>query len=174
LLTAFFLPSTENQDELLDGDSPLSSFHAKINIAYRLGIIDKKFTRALNILRKIRNSFAHETTGCTLRSGSHSDRIKELKKLFQYEDKFNFAKKIFFLMDDSASSDFRMAIALMAIRLVGAIKSTTTIYPDEPLELTTPQLIEFLTEFEKSHNKQISKPAEAGGPAGPADGPREK
>jgi hypothetical protein len=34
------LPSASSNDELLDGDTPLSTFSAKINFLYRLGIID--------------------------------------------------------------------------------------------------------------------------------------
>ena len=174
LLTAFFLPSTETQDELLDGDAPLSTLHAKINMAYRLGFIDRRFTKALNILRKIRNAFAHEATGCTLNAGPHRDRIRELKRLFYYEDKFDSAKRIFDLTNETASDDFRMSIAFITFRLEGLIKHTKTIYVDETWELIPPDFHEIISKAELDFNKLMSKQIEAGGPTGRADGPREK
>jgi len=67
-----------SKDELLDNDGPLSTFSAKIHIAYRLGLIDNLFARSLHLIRKIRNNFAHEVEGCSLNSGSHRDRVREL------------------------------------------------------------------------------------------------
>ena len=66
------------EDKFLDSDGPLVTFSAKINLAYRLGLTDNSVTRALHLIRKIRNDFAHEVEGCSLESGSHRDRIREL------------------------------------------------------------------------------------------------
>ncbi|MFH1195281.1 MAG: MltR family transcriptional regulator [bacterium] len=41
-------------------DRPLSSFSSRINLAYCLGLIDKRTYDDLNIIRKIRNKFAHK------------------------------------------------------------------------------------------------------------------
>ena len=60
-------------------------------MAHRLGIIDDDFAKALHLLRKTRNDFAHETLGAKLSSGSHADRVKALflpfKKLLEVEAK---------------------------------------------------------------------------------------
>jgi hypothetical protein len=45
---------------------PLSVTYSKISIAYRLGVIDADVERALELVRRIRNDFAHslETARC--------------------------------------------------------------------------------------------------------------
>src|SRR4051812_37773609 len=76
-LSAFFLPHISKADELLEGDSPLSTFSARIMAAHRLGLVDAEVTRCLHIFRRIRNDFAHEVTGCSLTTAPHRDRIRE-------------------------------------------------------------------------------------------------
>ncbi len=49
-------PKTE---EMLNGYGPLSSFSARIDCLYAFGFIDKDVYTNLNIIRKIRNHFAH-------------------------------------------------------------------------------------------------------------------
>ena len=75
ILQAYLLPTTTGKDELLDGDSPLGTFSSKINISYRLGLLASSFARALHLVRKIRNAFAHDVSGCSLTTGAHSDRV---------------------------------------------------------------------------------------------------
>ena len=41
-------------------DRPLSSFSSRINLAYCLGLINKKVSSDLHLIRKIRNRFAHK------------------------------------------------------------------------------------------------------------------
>jgi DNA-binding MltR family transcriptional regulator len=81
-------PTLSDQDELFDGDAPLATFSARIRVAYRLGLIDDRLVRALNILRRIRNGFAHDTTATTLEQPPHSHRVRELMNLFTQEKKF--------------------------------------------------------------------------------------
>jgi len=78
ILQKVMVPSTGNDDELLEGDSPLGTFHARIHCAFRLGLIDASVARALHICRRIRNTFAHELAGSSLDAGSHRERIREL------------------------------------------------------------------------------------------------
>ncbi|HOW86904.1 MAG TPA: hypothetical protein P5119_12970 [Candidatus Aminicenantes bacterium] len=138
LLKMHLKPSTGNEDELFDGDSPLSSFHAKTNLAYRLGLIDAIFVRALNLTRKIRNVFAHEGPGCDIRKGGLRDRVKELKKLFGNDDKFEEGRKVFFPAKPDPSGDFRIALALMTLRLEKAVKDITRAAGNAPLSLIPP------------------------------------
>src|ERR1700727_2523834 len=46
-------------DNLFDPDRPLGTFSSKISLCYRMGLLDHDFERALNLVRKIRNDFAH-------------------------------------------------------------------------------------------------------------------
>lgn len=52
--------SIEETDQLFRGVAPLSSFSAKINVAYALHAFGKKTKRDLHFIREIRNGFAHE------------------------------------------------------------------------------------------------------------------
>lgn len=54
-------PSSEKEDkELFSGYGPLSTFSSKIVLSYRLGLISNYEYKTLQIIRKIRNSFAHD------------------------------------------------------------------------------------------------------------------
>ena len=61
-LLGFYLSSPHNKnedDELFSGFGPLSAFRSRILISSRLGLISDYEFRALQVVRKIRNSFAH-------------------------------------------------------------------------------------------------------------------
>jgi hypothetical protein len=70
-----------NDKKLFDANGPLSDTYSKINIAYRLGIIDADVERALELVRRIRNDFAHSLETATLSEGKQRDRLDELVKL---------------------------------------------------------------------------------------------
>ena len=135
LLAKFMVPNVGSEDELFDGDAPLSTFHAKIQMAYRLGLIDRNFVRALHLIRKIRNSFAHEAIGCDLSSGAHRNRVKELRLVFKNGKKFEEAKEIYFKDQPERSGDFRTALALVEIRLEATIKHVLPLDPSDACEL---------------------------------------
>lgn len=130
LISKTLLPITTSQDELLDGDSPLGTFSSRINIAFRLGLISPSFTKALNILRKIRNSFAHEVKGGSLKTGGHSDRIRELLIPFQNLKIYQAIRKDNFDNKEGLDIDFRIISTLMIIRLDVAIYYAEPIKPD--------------------------------------------
>jgi hypothetical protein len=123
LIEAYLLPAPSGKDELLDGDSPLATFSARINIAYRLGLIDAEFSRALHLVRRIRNTFAHEVSSASLDSGAHRDRIRELTGPFV--DNWALQEMLEKLFDgaDTAGAHFRGCIALLSLRLDGAIET---------------------------------------------------
>lgn len=126
LLTKTLLPNVGEQDELFEGEAPLSSFNAKINLAYRLGLIDTQLSRALHLIRKIRNSFAHEISGCSLNSGAQRDRVRELIAPFDKSEDFEKVKSYLFAKNEP-SSDFRMALSVVLIRLESAIRENKPI-----------------------------------------------
>ncbi len=122
LLTKHLRTPPSSHDELFDGDSPLGTFSAKINLTYRLGLIDNEFTRALHLIRRIRNSFAHEISGTSLDSGSHRDRIRELCLHLKEYKYFEKTKKDFFGEKTGSSIDFRLVLTLAVLRLEVAIQ----------------------------------------------------
>jgi hypothetical protein len=117
ILQRFFLPSPRSDDELFEGESQLSTMNAKINILYRLGIIDADFAKALHLVRKIRNDFAHDISGCDLSSGSHRNRVRELFAPFEAYPKVEEAQQLFFKNSTGPSADFRTILAILAAQL---------------------------------------------------------
>jgi hypothetical protein len=62
ILRAFLLPQIkreQEQDEMLEGDSPLATFSARIKMCRRLGLLDETLYLALERLRLLRNLSAH-------------------------------------------------------------------------------------------------------------------
>ena len=138
ILEAFLLPSPSGRDELLEGDSPLATFSARINVCYRLGIITANFARCLHLIRRIRNSFAHESTGVSLDSGAHADRVRELTVMFQQHGAFCWLLDDFFKKPFTPSKNFRAAVALLCLRLEGRFEDTQTITPTDMRDIIPP------------------------------------
>jgi hypothetical protein len=82
LLKSFLRPPLTKNDALFASDGALSTFSRKIELAYRLGLIDLRFKQALDIVRKLRNDFAHATKVESLHEQMHADRVKALSGLF--------------------------------------------------------------------------------------------
>ncbi|TAL10137.1 MAG: hypothetical protein EPO02_08420, partial [Nitrospirae bacterium] len=124
VLRRFLLPDVSSADELFDGDAPLATFSSRIKLAYRLGLIDKEFARALNLVRKIRNAFAHELSGITLSSGAHRDQVRELVAPFKAMPDW---EKLFlhryFKDRPGPGGEFRAVVAFLSIRLDGLFES---------------------------------------------------
>jgi len=55
-----FTRTGSNVNRLFEIYGPLSSFSARINVAYAFGLIDQHLLLDLNIIKRIRNHFAHE------------------------------------------------------------------------------------------------------------------
>ena len=119
VLSKFLIPNTSSRDELFEGDGPLSTFNAKIHLAYRLGLIDEDYASALHLVRRIRNSFAHELSSCTLDSGANRDRIKELTGRFEAKETFKGFKNAFIGNKTGLKADFYTILGIMVIRLEG-------------------------------------------------------
>ena len=62
----------------MEAEGPLGSFRSRIDVAYRLSLVDEAFARALHLVRRIRNDFAHESSGARIDSGAHAARVREL------------------------------------------------------------------------------------------------
>lgn len=115
-LSKFLLPNPSNNDPLFDGEGPLSSFSSKINIAYRLGLISPQASKSLHLVRRIRNTFAHEAIGCNFDSGAHRDRVIELVASFRKDYSYEQTKGLF-VGKSGASVEFLSALAIMVMEL---------------------------------------------------------
>jgi len=160
LLGKVLVPYPSGQDDLLDGDSPLSTFSSRINAAYRLGLIDAQFCRALHLIRRIRNAFAHELSGSTLDSGPHRDRVKELvlpyKGLPFVQE---FGKRYFKGKKPGPSADFGIILAIMIFRLDYASLVAVPIENNKAITIITEIMKKWGEPGEeiKSHEKSPTK-----------------
>ncbi len=68
-------------DNLFDQDRPLASFAVKISLCHRLGIIDNDFEHALQMIRKVRNDFAHSIETESIEELKHRNRLSEAIKV---------------------------------------------------------------------------------------------
>jgi hypothetical protein len=155
ILGSVLLPPPSGNDELLEGDSPLSTFSSRINITYRLGLIDAEFARTLHLIRRIRNSFAHEVSGANMNSGAHVDRIRELSSVLRHYKEYASFQKTFFEGDINPSTDFKSILVVAMVRLTNITDShshSLTIH-NKPLGIRPERWTE-----SKSTNKATKKP----------------
>ena len=137
LIAKFLLPCHAASDELLDGDSPLGSFTSRITFAYRAGLIKAEFARALHLIRRIRNEFAHEPSSATFNSGPHKDRVRELVAPFKSAPFFSPLRQMLFGKDD-AGAEFRASAAIISLLLTGAVQNRPTVDDHLAVDLVAP------------------------------------
>jgi hypothetical protein len=75
LLRRLLVPHPGGVDPMFDGDRMLGTFSAKIGFAFRLGAIDAEFEHAIQIVRRIRNDFAHQLDQETLSTERQRARL---------------------------------------------------------------------------------------------------
>jgi len=75
------------------GNSPISSFSARIDLCYQLGYISSVMQRDLHIIRKMRNDFAHDPFKLSFDSASVNNRVDELDKISNYRERNQEARK---------------------------------------------------------------------------------
>ena len=81
LLKARSVSVSGSDDSLFDGPyAPLASFSAKIDFAYRIGLISANLCRDLHLIRRIRNDFAHDVSNSNFQNVKTKERILELMR----------------------------------------------------------------------------------------------
>lgn len=119
-------------------------------MCYRLGLISAEVTRALHLIRKIRNSFAHEVSGCKLDSGAHRDRIRELAAPFISTRGFRLIEEGFFKDKSVSTAEFFIILAMMVIRLEGLFERLSPLTDEDALEMSPPPYNERLEESDEA------------------------
>lgn len=117
LLEKHFLPYPNNSDPLFSNNGPLGTFSSKIDLSYRLGLIDAPLSKSIHLIRRIRNEFAHEVYGAKLSSGSHKDRVRSLIQPIKDHGWFSFFKDNYFKGVDETRACFSSALGLIIVRL---------------------------------------------------------
>jgi hypothetical protein len=80
LLIAHFLPVDGNkEEEIYEGTGALSTFSSRITVANLCGLLSEAEHHDLNLIRKIRNYFAHEEENLSFASQTISSRCKSLR-----------------------------------------------------------------------------------------------
>lgn len=79
LLRRRLIPNPSSDDRLFEGpNAPAGNFAGKIDLAYRLGLLPPKASKALHLLRKLRNHVAHNMEEATFEHIAKQDRIREM------------------------------------------------------------------------------------------------
>ncbi len=78
LLEAFLVDDPNRVQDLFEqAASPLGSFSSRISMSYALGFLAPSEVRDLDLIRKIRNEFAHELHGVSFASPNVTSRCAE-------------------------------------------------------------------------------------------------
>ena len=125
LLKAKLVHSSASEDPLFEGaNAPLGSFSSRIEMSYRVGIIDAGFARALHLVRRIRNDFAHNVTGCTFLDSAVMGRLTELRRATGLPAGELTIRKSY---SDGPRGDFQMIVSWMQWMLRSTIEDTESI-----------------------------------------------
>ena len=79
LLRKRLLGGNKLKGELLGTDKPLGSFSARIKVAFAIGSLHKAAYDDLEIIRRIRNEFAHQTMGFSFQRPEIVSRCQQLR-----------------------------------------------------------------------------------------------
>ena len=76
LLQSIMATGPAKSDALFRPERPMGSLGAKVALAHRLGLIDDQVERAMGVLRKLRNAFAHSAESASLTDETHRMRLE--------------------------------------------------------------------------------------------------
>jgi hypothetical protein len=128
LLEEFLWPKAnkpKEQDEMLDGENPLSAFSSRIKMCRRLGLVDERLGDSLHKLREIRNQAAHWISfGVT--ESPLKDQLKHLNALTVSRRSYRLTVTKFF--DSPNLTDFQslQAVLLTLSVLIESIRAGLT------------------------------------------------
>lgn len=128
ILSFYLLPKrakSKEQDELLDGDRPLSTLSARIKMCCRLGLIDETLYLALEQLRVLRNSSAHSIAFDIAKSPMR-EHIAELRKRIRSRQSFRLTKERYFNNASFNMIEELQCLLLTMCVLLEAIREKTT------------------------------------------------
>lgn len=132
LLRKFFVDEPNVVDKLMKGLAPLATFAARIESAYALGLISESERRNLNLIRKIRNDFAHQAN---LEVSFETPGIKE--RCLELEAPTKVSKNIYPL--DTPGGRYKAACAFMIFALIIRYEQTSRRETPEAITIETVQ-----------------------------------
>lgn len=97
LLTAYFVDDDASQ-ELLSTEKPLGAFGARILTAYCVGLLAREDYQDLNIIKSIRNDFAHHLHGLSFSKESISQKCAKLQIVKRFHPDIEHSSKEIFIL----------------------------------------------------------------------------
>ena len=79
LLKDHLIDCKQSKEILGGGNSPLGTFSARENLSYCLGLITELEYKEIEVIRKVRNEFAHKVHGLTFKDQKVNDLCQNLK-----------------------------------------------------------------------------------------------
>lgn len=143
LLQKAFLPSPTEKDLLLGERGVMSSLYAKAVACQRLGLIGADMYHAINLIRDVRNTYAHRLEYADLSSDLYATKIREAYILFSWYGPFLALGKRIFGEQETGSMQFRLTSVLVASRLKQAIEEQQSLHSTEPKTLVSEKWIMF-------------------------------
>jgi DNA-binding MltR family transcriptional regulator len=72
-------------DPLFHVYAPFSTFSAKIHVSYALGLIEEQLHTTLDLIRRLRNDFAHERKAVSFQTPKYQSQLREILNTSQPE-----------------------------------------------------------------------------------------
>lgn len=152
LLKKHLAPVSASEDELFDGPTaPISTFSAKVQLSQRLGLISTRLARDLNLVRKMRNEFAHNVHGSSLDSGKIKDYLTTLIASSRIAERHGKYRKNF---PAGVRGDFLATVGAILFRVQTLVESPLQAQPILPME------DEWVYTFDFSEEKEEDKTPE--------------
>lgn len=117
ILLKYLIEKPSKDEDLLEGDRPLSTFSSRMKLSYRLGLIDKDFLFLLEQLRALRNKSAHGV-GFNIEKPPLKDFLQNIKKGLSTRESYRLTKERFFKnIPESKVSEIQCLLITMCVIL---------------------------------------------------------
>ena len=138
LLIAKLVISPGRGDELFDPGEPMFYFGARIELAYRLGMISSQMKHDLDMLRRIRDICAHDHSKKSFENDEIKSRVDQIHKDMKYCDQ----------LETDVSKKFNDICSNIVIELGTEMENTKRFQP-RPLEMWYQERSEILKVINK-------------------------
>ena len=132
ILNKILIPNPSQKDDLFVTDMPLSTFSSKINLCYRLGIVDNLTTKSLNLMKKIKSDMINEKANASLTAGAAADRVRELLSNLNYNQELIEFVQVFEVDSDDPGVRYRLLLVFFITKLTIIRDTISPLYYKEP------------------------------------------
>ncbi|MBS1515026.1 MAG: hypothetical protein JSS63_08335 [Bacteroidetes bacterium] len=132
ILNKILIPNPSQKDDLFDTDAPLSTFSSKINLCYRLGILDNLTTKSLNLMKRIKADMISEKANASLTSGAAADRVRELLSNLNYNQELIEFVQVFEVDSDDPGVRYRLLLVFFITKLTIIRDTISPLYYKDP------------------------------------------